>query len=510
MNVRSAAFAALSGILLALSFPNMDIPAFAWIGFIPLFIALKDQTVKQGFRIGGIAGLVYFIGTVYWVTNSVHFYGGIALIPAMLITLLLCAYLALYPALFGAAAVHLRDHHPRLFFLAAPALWTALELARTYVFSGFPWSLLGYSQYRVLPVIQIAGITGIYGVSFLLVLVNAAIAEFIMNRKSYPAVITAVVAVALTLGYGYVKLLAPEKTGGLAVSVIQGNIEQDKKWDSAYQAEVFSVYKRLTREALKQRPDLVIWPETAVPFYFTGQNGNDKQLTEELIAFVQQNKVPLLFGSPTYELKPNRRIIGRNSAFLLSGDGRIDAVYHKIHLVPFGEYVPLKSVLFFIDKLVQAVGDFQGGTEYTVMTVPADGTGGKNETKLCTVVCYEIIFPDLVRRFVDQGAAIITTVTNDAWFGRTAAPYQHFSMAVFRAVENHVPVARAANTGISGFIDAKGRILAASGIFKEACLTRTLSPATDKTFYTRYGDLFAYACVLFTLIMVARRPSGSQ
>jgi apolipoprotein N-acyltransferase len=174
--------------------------------------------------------------------------------------------------------------------------------------------------------------------------------------------------------------------------------------------------------------------------------------------------------------------------------------------VPFGEYVPLKGILFFVEKMVQAIGDFQAGDNYTVMRVPY----GHAETKLSTVICYEIIFPDLVRRFVDKGAEIITTVTNDAWFGRTAAPYQHFSMAVFRAVENRVPIARAANTGISGFIDAQGHILATSGIFTQAHLTRTIVPGDEKSFYTRYGDLFAYACVLASLVMLAWTTSGSK
>ena len=503
MNFRSVSFAAVSGLLLAAAFPTINFHFLAWVALVPLLIALNGQTVKLGFWLGGIAGLFYFTGTVHWVTNSVHFYGNVPLVPASLITLLLCVYLALYPALFAAAAVSLKKNHPALFFIAAPALWTALELARTYVFSGFPWSLLGYSQYSVLPVVQIADITGVYGVSFLLVLVNAAVAEFIVNRKNYPAILTAVLLLALVLGYGFMKLRATEGAEGITISVIQGNIEQDKKWDPAYQAETIAVYKRLTREALVKHPDLVIWPETATPFYFTGGSGNDKPLTADLIAFVQQNKVPLLFGSPTYEIRPNRRIVGRNSAFLLSDNGRIDATYHKIHLVPFGEYVPLKKILFFVEKMVQAVGDFQGGDEYTVMTISHGSAGEQRETKLSTVICYEIIFPDLVRRFVNSGATVMTTVTNDAWFGRTAAPLQHFSMAVLRAVENRVPVARAANTGISGFIDSRGRILETSGIFTEAELTRKLVPGTEKTFYTRYGDLFSYACVIFSLILLA-------
>ncbi len=507
MNLRTAALAAASGLLLAAAFPSINLHFVAWIALLPLFLALKGQSIKNGAWLGGLTGILYYIGTVHWVTNSVHFYGGIPLVPASFITLLLCAYLAVYPALFGAAAVHLKNTGPRLFFVSAPALWTALELARTYVFSGFPWALLGYTQYSALPVIQAADITGVYGVSFLIVLVNVAAAEFIMNRKDRVAVVTAVLVLSLALGYGFVRLHAPVQTGGIGISVVQGNIEQDKKWDPAYQSEVLGTYKRLTLEALRRHPDLIIWPETATPFYFNGGSAGDRTLTSDLVAFVRQNHTPLLFGSPTYEVKPNRHIIGRNSAFLLSADGRLEATYHKMHLVPFGEYVPLKKVLFFVEKMVQAIGDFQGGDEYTVMTVPYGEPNDRKETKLSTVICYEIIFPDLVRRFVKGGAAVLTTITNDAWFGRTAAPYQHFSMAVFRAVENRVPVARAANTGISGFIDAQGRILETSGIFTEAELMRTLVPGTEKkTFYTRYGDVFSYACVLFTMIMLAKIP----
>jgi len=507
MNLRTAALAAASGLLLAASFPSIQLPLLAWFALVPLLIALKGSSVRNGFLIGGIAGLFYFAGTVHWVTNSVHFYGGIPIIPASLITLLLSAYLALYPALFCAALIHVRKNLPSLAFLAAPALWTALELARTYIFSGFPWSLLGYTQYTTLPVIQIADITGVYGISFLIVLVNAAMAELLLDRKRIIPILSAGAVLALVLSYGQMQLNKPVPKGSFTVAVIQGNIEQDRKWDPAYQSQVIGVYKRLTLETAKQRPDLVLWPETATPFYFNSPGESDQELTRDLERFVRTNRLPVLFGSPTYEVLHGRVATLRNSAFLLSPDGATLAEYHKFHLVPFGEYVPLKSVLFFIDKMVQAIGDFQAGKEYTVMTVPVPNG---RDVKISTVICYEIIFPDLVRRFVDRGATVITTITNDAWFGRTAAPYQHFSMAVLRAVENRVPLARAANTGISGFIDANGNILQASGIFVEADLMQSLAPGTVRTFYTRYGDIFSYLCVIFTLILLAGYPKKLQ
>jgi apolipoprotein N-acyltransferase len=512
MNRRTLLLSIASGLLITASFPPFDIYLLAWVGLVPLLIALKGQDERTGFFLGAVTGLAFFIGTVFWVTNSIHFYGGIPLLPASLITLLLCAYLALYPALFGAIIVCGRKKCPASLFILAPAVWTALELARTYVFSGFPWVLLGYSQYRVLPMIQIANITGVYGVSFLIMLVNTAIAEFIMDRKKYRGLIAAGLLLFLTLGYGFIQLREPQGTEGMRVSLIQGNIEQDRKWDPLYQSDVIAAYKRLTREALAHHPDLIIWPETAVPFFFGGDRPSDRALTQDLRAFVNYNKVPLLFGSPTFEVKAGGAVHLRNSAFLLDRQGNIDAAYSKHHLVPFGEYVPLKSVLFFIEKMVQAIGDFQPGKEYTLMTIrpeqpgaPVRENGSPDGIKVSVVICYEIIFPDLVRKFVDRGADVMTTVTNDAWFGRTSAPYQHFSMAVLRAVENHVPVARAANTGISGFIDSNGRILEKSDIFTEAHLTSTVIPSRRRTFYTRHGDLFAYACLLMSIVMLGVR-----
>lgn len=509
MNARTAALAALSGVILALSFPDAEIPALAWIGFIPLFVALRDQTAKNGFFLGAVMGLVYFLGTIHWIAGTLRVYGALSFVPAWSVTLLLCGALALFPALFGAAAAHFRNLRPGLFFLLAPALWTALELARTHVLTGFPWSLIGASQYRLLPVIQIADLTGVYGVSFLIVLANAAIFEAVVRRACRPLIVAGL-CLALTLGYGRGRLRVPEQPGTLTVSVIQGNIEQYKKWDPAYRTEVFATYTRLTREALGNRPDLVVWPETATPFYFNGTDANDRALAAKLIAFVQENGVPLLFGSPTYERTPAHRIIARNSAFLLSAGGRIDAEYRKMHLVPFGEYVPFRSALFFVDKFVQSAGDFEQGSEYTVMAVPSREGAGSNAAALGVVICYEIIFPELARGFVKRGASVIATITNDAWFGKTSAPRQHFSAAVFRAVENRVPVVRAANTGISGFIDARGKILAASEIFTETQLTRPLRPGTERTFYTRCGDMFAYGCTVSTLLMLAWRKRSPR
>jgi len=503
MTRRSLALAVLSGLLLAASFPSLGYSFLAWFALVPFLFALSGQTVRTGLLLSFLFGLVFFCGTVSWVFNSIHVYGHVTLLPASFITLLFCVVLALFIAPFGAVIVHVRATRPGIVFLAAPAVWVTLELARTHLFSGFPWALAGYSPYRTLPVIQVADLAGVYGISFVIVLVNTALAELISGRKRFAPLLTAALVLIAVLGYGYHRLNAETGSGSITVTVVQGNIEQDKKWDPAYQSEVIATYKRLTLKAIEQKPDLVIWPETATPFYLEGADDPYPALTNDLRRFVRSGGIPLLTGSPTSENKDRRRLL-RNSAFLLDRDGMTKNVYHKIHLVPFGEYVPLKkSLLFFVEKMVQAGDDFQTGTGHTVMKVrlPAG-----DAVAIGTVICYEIIFPDLVRRFVNEGATVITTVTNDAWFGRTGAPYQHFSMAVLRAVENRVPVARAANTGISGFIDAKGRILETSGIFTEAYLTRTLVPGSTKTFYTRYGDVFAWLCVLVTVVVVLPLP----
>jgi len=318
------------------------------------------------------------------------------------------------------------------------------------------------------------------------------------GAKSFRRTLTAgvgifAVIVAGVLFYGSGKLSkdnagnAPRKK--IRVSVVQGNISQDKKWDIKFQREVIDTYKRLSLSVLPASPDIIVWPETALPFIFN----YDKNLTQDVISFQKESGTYLLLGSMV--AKDADRLT--NSAVLLSPDGEITSVYDKIHLVPYGEYVPLRKFFPFIEKITAGIGDFLPGKDPAVMQTPF--------AKIGNLICYEIIFPGLVREFVDNGANALVTITNDAWFGRTAAPYQHFSMAVFRAVENRVPVVRAANTGISGFIDNRGRIINKSDIFVEAAMTEAISAGNEKSFYTKHGDVFAWFCAACALLLVIRR-----
>ena len=502
--------AALSGVLCFLSFPRYDLEALAWIALVPLFLALENLTVRKSFWLGWTTGTVYFLGTVHWVTNTMIHYGKLPAVVSYPIMLLFVVYLGLYVAAFAALFVFLKRRTTFPAALSAPALWVSLELLRTYALTGFPWAALGYSQYLSLPVIQIADTTGVYGVSFLIVLVNVAVAEGALALRvprfrpaAWKPVAAAVVVVAAVLGYGSWRLsqdrLSQPPT--LSVGVVQANIPQDKKWDAEFRQETIDRYERLSDGVSSQSVQLVIWPEAAMPFFFE----EDEAFRQQVVATVRGDRVPLLFGSPAVTTVKNQLRLF-NSAYFLSADGKVLGRYDKMHLVPFGEYVPLANLLFFVNKMAEGIGDFLPGQDYSLFHLPGVSFG--------TVICFEVIFPDLVRHFVKQGAHLMTTITNDAWFGDSSAPYQHFSMVVFRAVENRVPFARAANTGVSGFIDRTGRIQKASPIFVEAAVADTLRLRTQTTFYTRYGDIFAYVCVIMALFMiytaVRTRPHGEE
>lgn len=502
--------AILSGLLLVLSFPKIDFYFLAWVALIPLLVFIYDKDKKTAFKAGLVFGIVYFFGTTYWIYYALNEYGSIPLVPSLLIVLLLCLYLSLYPALFSFLyASYIRKTDLPVMFVA-PVFWTVLEFIRSYALTGFPWSSLGYSQYTFLAFIQAADITGVYGISFLLVAINGAFADAILlkRRKTerplyslIPTIIgfaTLFVVLITTFSYGIYRLHQKRDGINIKAAIVQGNIEQDKKWDPSYQNAVINAYKELTIAAANEKPEIIVWPETAVPFFF----GKDKAFTEDITSFQGQLNAYLLFGGvlekEPHEESKNAGKFYTNSALLLDRNGSLSYVYDKIHLVPFGEYVPLRKVLFFIDKLVVGVGDYVPGDSYIKAVTPFGSFG--------TLICYEIIFPGLVRKFYVRGGDFIVTITNDAWFGKTHGPYQHFSMAVFRAIENRKPVIRAANTGISGFIDSSGRIVSTTGLFKRTFLVNDIKTDSTLTPYTKYGDIFSYFCfVCFVLLFIRRK-----
>ncbi len=477
----------ISGLLLTLSFPRAGLAYLAFFALVPWLISLPSLTLKQSFFSGLMAGLSHFITLIYWIIPTLHIYGGLHPLLAGSTLVLLCFYLALYPAAF---AFILKKLKPGVFFtpLLAACLWTGLEYIRTYAFTGFSWGSLGYSQYSHLLFIQIADLSGVYGVSFLIVLINYLIADLFLKRKKegkrpFLSMLLTIILISSTLFYGHLRLSSIDARMASAqkpaIAVIQGNIEQDLKWSEAFKNETVQKYLHLSKTTLADEPELIIWPETALPFYY----GYERELSELVDQCVRESKTHYLIGSPAF-IALEKETLYYNRVYMLNRFSIVTATYDKTHLVPFGEYVPFGKYLTFLGKITAQAGNFSTGDS---SFVPLDF----KEHKTGVLICFEILFPQIASEFVKNGADFLTTVTNDAWFGRTSAPMQHFSMAVFRAVENRRSLVRAANTGISGFIDPKGEILETTPLFTDRAITRQMPALTLISFYTRYGDIFA-------------------
>ena len=408
-----------------------------------LALAVTAVTPRRAFLEGWVAGLAFYLPLLRWLTHTMTTFSQMTMPVAVLVLLALASYLALFWGGVAWGLAWLRGRLGAGVLWLAPALWVAGELGRTYLLGGFPWGLLGYVPSRRLLVIQIAAWTGVYGVSALLVLVNTALAWTAVERRRRAAALSlagAAVAGALLVGRVH---LAPEDGPTLPIAVVQGNIPQAVKWDAGFKAETLRIYGDLTRAAAPGSR-LVVWPEAAVPAYVRLEPGVLRWLTD-LAAGVG---VPLLVGVPDAETD-GRRVSYLNSAFLVESTG-VRARYDKMHLVPFGEYVPLKRLLFFVEAIAAEIGDFTPGRQVAIL--PLEGT------PFGTVICYEVIFPGLFRRFVAEGASFMTNITNDAWFGDSGGPLQHLAMVPLRAVENRIAIVRAANTGVSAFVLPSGAI----------------------------------------------------
>jgi apolipoprotein N-acyltransferase len=481
----------IGAVLLTLAFPKAGLGWLAWVALVPLMLSIRQVRPKAGFFLGFSFGMVHNLGLVYWVVFTMHQYGNIPVSEAVGLLALLAGYLSLFPAAFTAALAWLRPA-PGQLAVIGPALWVGLELIRNRLLTGFPWELLGYSQYKHLPLIQVADLFGVFGLSGVIVFFNCVLAlmiltwlelpwqDLIPSRKTTIRAVLALVAVLTgSVIYGHRRMQSIDQAAASAkqmrVAVIQGNIDQAQKWDPRFQVLTTVKYRRLSLEPAAKDADLIIWPETATPFYFM----DNPVLTDMVVEGIQASHAHFIIGSPSYADGPGQ-LVYHNSAYLISPQGKPQGKYDKVHLVPFGEYVPLKRFLPFIDKLVAQVGDFKPGRQ--------GDTLGWDGCRAGLLICYESIFPELARAAVRNGADLLVNITNDAWFGRTSAASQNFSMAVFRAAENRRYLARAANTGISGFIDANGRILEATDLFKDAVTTQTVALLKLQSFYTRWGD----------------------
>jgi apolipoprotein N-acyltransferase len=482
-----------------LSFPKLGHPAVAWVALVPLLVALAGTSGWRAARLGYVAGAVSALGLLYWTSLVVVQYGGLPLVAGVAVMGALCLAFAVFPLVFGWAAARLVAAFGPAGLLGAPFLWVALELLRAHTFFEFPWCLLGYSQHSVLPVIQVASVTAVYGVSFLLAASSSLLAYALVERSSRrrrAALGGLALLAGAAFGGGAWSMARPlPETGRVVVGLVQGGVRQEDKWVPENAWDNVNRHIELTADAAARGARLVVWPESAVPFLYD----RDAALAALLQQTVRRLGVHLLFGNDDLEADASgeRRIyVG---AKLLSPEGTLTARYRKIRLVPFGEYVPLRPVFTLggrvAAKLVQEVSDFSPGKEPVLGEVEGHRVGG--------YICYEAIFPGLVRRFADGGAELLVNLTNDAWYGETSAPHQHLAMAAFRAVENRRYMVRAANTGITAVVDPWGRVLEPTRLFERAALVREVPFVAERSFYTRHGDLFARACAAAALALLA-------
>ncbi len=483
-----------SGILLFISFPKYEFQYLIWVAVIPLLCALKGKSLSEAFFIGLTTGLVYNIGIIYWVSFVVVHYGYLPLYLGISIMVLLALYLSLYVSLFSVALVYFRKRGVREIY-AAPLVWTVLEFVKSHFLTGFPWENLAYSQYDITLLIQITDVTGIYGITFLIVLVNCIIYDVLIKSRRgtiLTEVTSGILVVLLVMGYGVYRIEDVQNLlkdiSPVNVSLIQGNIDQSVKWDPQYQSDTLRIYRELSLKASKTKPRLIVWPETAAPFYFQ----NIDEMHRNILDIARHTGSYLLFGSPSY-VSDKERYFFKNSAYMVSPEGDVIGRYDKMHLVPFGEYVPLKRLLFFVEKLVVGAGDFITGED--INPVVMDGK------KIGILICYEAIFPAISAEFGKKGSMLLVNVTNDAWYGRTSAPYQHLTMAAFRAVENRSYLIRAANTGISAIIDPRGKITSRTELFERSVLNGRVKLLQCSTFYGTYGNVFIYICIVLVVFV---------
>jgi apolipoprotein N-acyltransferase len=427
-------------------------------------------------------------------------YGGLSRPVGLMIMVLLGLAFSVFPALFGACVALWSKALGGRALLLAPLAWVATEILRSHTFFEFPWCLLGYSQHAHLPFVQIASVTAVYGVSFLVALAGALLAYAAVETRA-PLRRGALVAWPVLLlglwGGGSWAMSRPvAESGRIRVGLVQGGILQEDKWVPENAWQNIGRHLLLTDQAAARGARLVVWPESSVPFRFD----ENAVLADALRTTVRRRAIYLLFGNDDRD--PAHFYVG---AKLLTPEGEVAYRYHKIQLVPFGEYVPLQPLLTLggrvAAKVVEQVADFTPGREAAVAQADGHRLGG--------FICYESIFPHLVRRFTVEGAELLVNMTNDAWYGRTSAPYQHLAMTVFRAVENRRYLVRAANTGITAVVDPRGRIVEKTALFDQTVLVRDVGLVSSRTFYSRYGDVFAWGALAATLgITVAALRAG--
>ena len=497
MKVTYLLLALLSGLLIALSLPGFNLSFLAWFALVPLFFSLRRKKPGKAFLLGLISGLFTAIIILHFFPPLIVRLGKSYLLGIMTL-LTLSLYFALYTgvfslllAIFQKRLTTRRTGATNYFSLMIllPASWVSLELLQTRLFPGLPWTFifLGYSQWNHSTLIQIADITGIYGISFLIVLVNSAL-YLAIRKKWLPGPIAAAVLFLASFLYGQARIGEYDsisKEDALKVAVLQGNIEALTKWDERKGNSIAERYLELNRRAARDGPDLVVWTETAIPWPL----GEGDDLVEACLAITAPSRACHLVGNPfPVAGKPSRFY---NAAFFILPDGEIIDRYYKIKLLAFAEAAPAGPESTTPFKAHPASASYIAGGEQTPLSTPLGKFG--------LSICNENSYPDFIRTPVLQGAEYLVNMTNDAWFADKNPLTWHYMLNIFRAVENRRETVVASNVGISGFIDAAGRTKEKSDRLTAAVLVGEVHPGEELTFYTLRGDVFSYACVLLII-----------
>lgn len=498
--------AGVSGGLQVLLFLSPEFSALSWIALAPLLVALMlpagpgdALTGRQGFLLGYFSGLLFYLGSCYWMYHVVATYGGVSGVVAAGVLILFSLYLGLYHGLFALLLARLARAEGigagRALALA-PVLWVAAELGRTLA-TGVPLNLLGTAQVDNIPLTQVATVTGVYGVSFAMVVVNASFAAaFLLPPARRRAVLLASLSGAAALQAGMLADPPASPASHIAV-LLQHNISlSEERWT----AELFDQTLRdisavsaqaAARSAGRGNPQLIAWPESPAPFY-----ESDPSFRRYVTALALETGAYVLAGDIALQPspRPGRRHQALNSASMVAPDGSWVARYDKIHLVPFGEYVPFEKLLFFAGTITREVGDFGRGRQRTLLPL------GEHQVGL--FICYESVFPGEVREFAAGGADLLMNISNDTWLDGTRGPEQHLSMARMRAIENRRWLLRPTNSGITASVDPYGRVVARAQRGVRTALEAPYAFISETTFYTRHGDVFAWTCAIISLAVL--------
>lgn len=499
---------AFSALLQILIFPLPGVYILSWFALTPLILALlrarpageleiagsvrlRPASPAQGFLLGYVSGIIWYAGTCYWILDTMRQYGGLSAPMALLALFLFCCYLGLYHGLFGLLMSFLagpaRDYRRAL--VTAPFLWVAVELARTRI-TGFPWNLMGVAQVENIALCRIASWTGVYGISFEIVLVNVALTSaFLVPKEKRGAMLAAALAAAAVLQAGRL-VEAPPAEPDRAALLVQQNIPVSADWTAAYFQQTLNELTELTITSAASNPsvrtNIIVWPESPAPFLT-----NDARFRQAVSEIARTTKSWIVSGSIGTNPVPGKPSEVFNSAVLVSPTGDWAARYDKVHLVPFGEYLPFPSLFSFVGGLTKEVGEFAHGSSRD----PLDAGG----TKLGAFICYESVFPDEVRQFANNGAQVLVNLSNDGWYGDSGAYAQHLNQTRMRAIENNRWLLSATDTGVTASIDPWGRIAARVPRKQRAALVAPYALTSVTTFYTRHGDWFAFACAIISI-----------